>query len=396
MLRRKRRRLVVATTTTVLACLSTVTTSLSQFMFTTLPFVAQQLQVASNYVSWRQVERLQLIYNYSCQLGNYSWSYYRTTLELHHNMTATPKTTGEVIDVETTTANIPASSPPPLKAPTVEPLGHWKMVKGYLVNNLVQIHIYNYDYKDPSRTLRKFGDGGVRKGGVAQICRKFLRKILRKIVSSSCISMSRHQQPMLSQWNDSNFPHLKVSSRWMSTTHSETHCDRHHELQTALREVAEILRKFCGNCGHFSEFGSTAPAKAAEILRKFSGNSLKCAEKFSARGRSANPTSRCMRQCELQKFRKGAFTKGALRKFLRKFCASFASSSFREEGCAKLCANLYANWKSISDKFMQIPLFQCPHLRISERLASTTLSSRNYVSPHLQIQRARARKNYRA
>ena len=101
MVRRRRRRLVVATTTTVLACLSTVTTSLSQFMFTTLPFVAQQLQVASNYVSWRQVERLQLIYNYSCQLGDYSRSYYRTTLELYHNMTTTPKT-GEVIDVETT------------------------------------------------------------------------------------------------------------------------------------------------------------------------------------------------------------------------------------------------------------------------------------------------------
>ena len=89
--RRRRRRLVVATTTTVLACLSTVTTSLSQFMFTTLPFVAQQLQVASNYISWRQVERLQLIYNYSCQLGDYSRSYYRTTLELYHNMTTTPK-----------------------------------------------------------------------------------------------------------------------------------------------------------------------------------------------------------------------------------------------------------------------------------------------------------------
>ena len=53
-------------------------------MFTTLPFVAQQLQVASNYVSWRQVERLQLIYNYSCQVGDYSRSYYRTTLEFYH------------------------------------------------------------------------------------------------------------------------------------------------------------------------------------------------------------------------------------------------------------------------------------------------------------------------
>ena len=62
---------------------------------------------------------------------------------------------------------------------------------------------------------------------------------------------------------------------------------------------------------------------------------------------------------------KGAFTKGALRKFLRKFCASFASSSFREgaQNCAQDCTQ---NWKSTSDKFMQIPLFQCPHLRISD------------------------------
>ena len=120
-MRRRRRRLVVATTTTVLACLSTVTTSLSHLMFTTLPFVAQQLQVASDYLSWRQVERLQLVYNYSCQLGDYYRSYYRTTLELYHNMTTTPKTTGEVIDVEQTTG--PATSLPPLKAPTVEPLG---------------------------------------------------------------------------------------------------------------------------------------------------------------------------------------------------------------------------------------------------------------------------------
>ena len=211
---------------------------------------------------------------------------------------------------------------------------------------------------------RKFGDGGVRKGGVAQICRKFLRKILRKIVSLSCISMSRHQQPMLSQWNDSNFPHLKVSSRWMSTTHSETHCDRHHELQTALREVAEILRKFCGICGHFSEIwfycASEGCGNFAEIFK------LKCAENFRREVGVQIPLRDACGSANFRNSEKGAFTKGALRKFLRKFCASFASSSFREEGCAKLCANLYANWKSISDKFMQIPLFQCPHLRISE------------------------------
>ena len=152
--RRRRRRLVVATTTTVLACLSTVTTSLTQFMFTTLPFVAQQLQVASNYVSWRQVERLQVIYNYSCWLSDYSWSYYRTTLELYHNMTTTPKTTeakADVIDVETT--EVPQTRLPPLKSPKIEPLGDWKQVRNYLINNLVHAHIYGFNYQEPSRTL---------------------------------------------------------------------------------------------------------------------------------------------------------------------------------------------------------------------------------------------------
>ena len=149
-MRRRRRRLVVATTTTVLACLSTVTTSLSQFMFTTLPFVAQQLQVASNYISWGQVERLQVIYNYSCQLGNYS-------LELYHNMTTTPKKddtkkADDIIDVETTEAG-PANRLPPLKAPTIEPLGGWKQVRNYLINNLVHAHVYGFNYHEPSRTM---------------------------------------------------------------------------------------------------------------------------------------------------------------------------------------------------------------------------------------------------
>ena len=142
--RRRRRRLVVATTTTVLACLSTVTTSLSQFVFTTLPFVAQQLQVASNYISWRQVERLQVIYNYSRQLGDYSWSYY-------NNMTTTPKDAAAVIDVETT--EVPQTRLPPLKSPKIEPLGDWKQVRNYLINNLVHAHVYGFNYHEPSRTL---------------------------------------------------------------------------------------------------------------------------------------------------------------------------------------------------------------------------------------------------
>ena len=151
--RRRRPRLVVATTTTVLACLSTVTTSLSHFMFTTLPFVAQQLQVASDYVSWRQVERLQLIYNYSCQAGDYYRSYYRTTLELYHNMTTTPKKTDDIIDVEQTTAGTPSTTLPPLCAPRAEALTDWRDVKDYLVDNLVKSHLYNFDYVEPSRTI---------------------------------------------------------------------------------------------------------------------------------------------------------------------------------------------------------------------------------------------------
>ena len=96
-------------------------------LFTTLPFVVQQLQLASDYVSWRQVERLQLIYNYSCRAGDYYRSYDRTTLELYHNMTTTPKPE-EVINVEETTAGTPSRSLPAL-APTVQALKDWRDVK---------------------------------------------------------------------------------------------------------------------------------------------------------------------------------------------------------------------------------------------------------------------------
>ena len=149
---RIRRRFVVATTT-VLACLSTVTTPLSHIVFTTLPFVAQQLQVASNYVSWRQVERLQLIYNYSCQASDCYRSYYRTTLEFYNNMTATPQKTDDVINIEETTTTSAARSLPTLCAPKVQALDDWMDVKDYLVDNLVKSHFYNFDYKEASRTV---------------------------------------------------------------------------------------------------------------------------------------------------------------------------------------------------------------------------------------------------
>ena len=143
--RRRRRPFVVATTTTVLACLSTVTTSLSHIVCTTLPFVAQQLQLASNYVSWRQVERLQLIYKYSCQAGDYYRSYYRTTLELHYNMTTTPKPE-EVINVEETTAGTRVEEPTDTtstRGTSSQGLEGCERLLG----------LYNFDYKEASRTI---------------------------------------------------------------------------------------------------------------------------------------------------------------------------------------------------------------------------------------------------
>ena len=42
---------------------------------------------------------------------------------------------------------------PPLRAPKVEALTDWREVKGYLVDNLVKSHLYNFDYKEASRTV---------------------------------------------------------------------------------------------------------------------------------------------------------------------------------------------------------------------------------------------------
>ena len=76
-----------------------------------------------------------MIYNYSCQAGDYYRSYYRTTLEFYHNMTTTP-----------------SRSLPTLRAPKVQALKDWRDVKDYLVDNLVKSRLYNFDYKEASRT----------------------------------------------------------------------------------------------------------------------------------------------------------------------------------------------------------------------------------------------------
>ena len=72
-------------------------------------------------------------------------------------MTTTPKKddtkkADDVIDVETTEVG-PPTRLPPLKAPTIEPLGGWKQVRNYLINNLVHSHVYGFSYQKPSRTL---------------------------------------------------------------------------------------------------------------------------------------------------------------------------------------------------------------------------------------------------
>ena len=35
----------------------------------------------------------------------------------------------------------------------LEALTDWREVKGYLVDNLVKSHLYNFDYKEASRTI---------------------------------------------------------------------------------------------------------------------------------------------------------------------------------------------------------------------------------------------------
>ena len=72
-------------------------------------------------------------------------------------MTTTPKKddtkkADDIIDVETTEVG-PPTRLPPLKAPTIEPLGGWKQVRNYLINNLVHSHVYGFNYQEPSRTL---------------------------------------------------------------------------------------------------------------------------------------------------------------------------------------------------------------------------------------------------
>ena len=67
-------------------------------------------------------------------------------------MTTTPKPE-EVINVEETTAGTPPRSLPTLRAPKVQALKDWRDVKDYLVDNLVKSHLYNFDYKEASRTV---------------------------------------------------------------------------------------------------------------------------------------------------------------------------------------------------------------------------------------------------
>ena len=127
-----------------------MSTSLSHIVFTTLPFDAQHLQLASNYLDWRQVERLQLIYNYSCQAGDC----YRSTLEYYYNMTtAKEETKTEVVDVEETTTGA-ATSLPALRAPRPDHLVDWHDVKD-LIDSFIKAH-KNYNLKLPSKTMKAY------------------------------------------------------------------------------------------------------------------------------------------------------------------------------------------------------------------------------------------------
>ena len=75
------------------------TSLLQHIMFTTLPRIAQQLQVASNYLDWRQVEETTVE---EVQLPGWqllAGSYYRSTLDSYYNMTSTTEKE-VVVDVE--------------------------------------------------------------------------------------------------------------------------------------------------------------------------------------------------------------------------------------------------------------------------------------------------------
>ena len=69
---------------------------------------------------------------------------------------------------------------------------------------------------------------------------------------------------------------------------------------------------------------------------------------------------------------KGAFARGASAQICCKLRAKFAQHcryvvSYIRGRVRKLVPNLPRIWKSISDNFMQIPLFQCPRFQISDR-----------------------------
>ena len=124
--------------------------------------------------------------------------------------------------------------------------------------------------------MGSFGKGSLRKlCHTTLVYQSFLAATL--IAALHCISSCHNQSSIESLWNHCSWlqvgrqcNHSICTLQLSTTTHSASHNHPPHALQTALREVAEILRKFlrkivqnrfyCASegCGHF-----------AEILRKF-------------------------------------------------------------------------------------------------------------------------------
>ena len=84
-----------------------------------------------------------------------------------------------------------------------------------------------------------------------------------------------------------------------------------------------------------------------------------------------------------QKSGEGGVREGGVAQICRKLRAKFARNwrqfvSYIRGRVRKIVANLSRIWKSISNNFMQIPLFQCPLLRVSDfRGRETTLTVTN-------------------
>ena len=115
-----------------LATPSSFATSLSHYVATILPFVAQQLQTLAscaasvNYSAYNDSQQLQLVYGYA-------WETYHWSRDYYNKMAASAFTT-EAVSVEEKPTITPATTSLELKAPDVQPLKDATAVLDYFIS----------------------------------------------------------------------------------------------------------------------------------------------------------------------------------------------------------------------------------------------------------------------